>query len=878
LFEVKVTVAGNGAVISKIPIVDRVAPSWGTALNEADFQTLAASWISREHADRAMLRRVDASQGREITGQKGNRDCAGLLIPYYWPDEPMPFNYRVRRDNPEWITGKDGKPKPDGKYLSPPRGGNRLYIPPEVTAEQLQDLTLPLLITEGEKKALALWRLSHHETEKPRFLPVGIAGVWNWRGVVGKSHGPHGERIDVRGPIPDLSRVVWIGRKVSIVFDSNVATNDSVSAARWGISRELATRAAIVEFINLPQDCRVNGIDELLATWGPTRVLELFRQPVPGQSLQVVPPPQFQARPDGMFRVVSKGEHLSETKLTNYRASIKTSITLDDGLETKREFEIESELIGRVYRFTIPASQFTGMDWPIEQMGPGAITFPNQRDYARTAIQSSSLTAEERRTYTHTGWCNVEGHWKYLHAAGAIGIAGAVTGVNIRLSGSLRRYELRLPSGPEALISAIRASLRLVELGPALVSFPLRAATFRSVLGEADFSLHLSGETGAFKSERVALEQQHFGAGMGRTNLPGAWSSTGNALEVLAFHAKDALLVIDDFAPHGSTVDVGRYHAAADRVFRAAGNHAGRSRLDSTARLHEAKPPRGLILSTGEDVPRGHSIQARLLILELSRGDIKPDKLSECQRDAEAGLYAEALGAFVQWIAARYGDVKATILRRVGDLRQESQHLTTHARTPGIIANLQAGFELFLEFGMESGAINVGERKQLADRCWAALIEAAETQGKHQTATEPTERFLSLLRGCLTSGRAHLAARHGTAPPKPSPESCGWRHNNTSGTWSPQGECIGWIDDEHVYLEPTVTYRMVQSAAREGGDPLPVSEQTLRKRLREKGLLASTDVKRETLTVRKTIAGSIKQVLDLPRGALLLVEPDKPDD
>jgi hypothetical protein len=31
--------------------------------------------------------------------------------------------------------------------------------------------------------------------------------------------------------------------------------------------------------------------------------------------------------------------------------------------------------------------------------------------------------------------------------------------------------------------------------------------------------------------------------------LPAAWSSTGNALEVLAFHAKDALLVIDDFAP-----------------------------------------------------------------------------------------------------------------------------------------------------------------------------------------------------------------------------------------------------------------------------------------------------------------------------------------
>jgi hypothetical protein len=38
---------------------------------------------------------------------------------------------------------------------------------------------------------------------------------------------------------------------------------------------------------------------------------------------------------------------------------------------------------------------------------------------------------------------------------------------------------------------------------------------------------------------------------MNRLHLPGAWASTGNSLEALAFHAKDALIVIDDFAPQG---------------------------------------------------------------------------------------------------------------------------------------------------------------------------------------------------------------------------------------------------------------------------------------------------------------------------------------
>jgi integrase len=166
-----------------------IPPAWGGPLSEADYAVLAASWITPEIANEAMLRRVDTFEGREVICQKGKRDCAGMLITYYWPGEPGAFNYRVRRDNPDWTVGKDGKPKPDRKYLGPPNSGNRLYIPPGVTLEQLQDVTIPIAIVEGEKKALALWRLARYETGRPRFIPVAIAGVWNWRGKVGKANG-----------------------------------------------------------------------------------------------------------------------------------------------------------------------------------------------------------------------------------------------------------------------------------------------------------------------------------------------------------------------------------------------------------------------------------------------------------------------------------------------------------------------------------------------------------------------------------------------------------------------------------------------------------------------------------------------------------------
>ena len=182
--------------------------------------------------------------------------------------------------------------------------------------------------------------------------------------------------------------------------------------------------------------------------------------------------------------------------MTNYSASISSNVLLDDGVEIKREFEIVTELIGRESRFTIPDSEFAGMEWPIRQMGPAAITYPNQREYARVAIQSLSLNAEERRIFTHTGWRKIDDRWLFIHRSGAVGPEGAVPGVNVRLPGTLSRYELVVPGSEADAIAAVGASLKPIELGPAGVSFPLRAATYRAIFGDTDFALHLVGETG----------------------------------------------------------------------------------------------------------------------------------------------------------------------------------------------------------------------------------------------------------------------------------------------------------------------------------------------------------------------------------------------
>jgi hypothetical protein len=85
----------------------------------------------------------------------------------------------------------------------------------------------------------------------------------------------------------------------------------------------------------------------------------------------------------------------------------------------------------------------------------------------------------------------------------------------------------------------------------------------------------------------------------------------------------------------------------------------------------------------------------------------------------------------------------------------------------------------------------------------------------------------------------------------------------------PRGDCVGWLDGDDIYLDPKTAYRLVQAAGRDSGEVLPISELILKKRLRERNLLASFEEARETLTVRRRIQGSSKEVLHLKRITLL---------
>lgn len=174
----------------------------------------------------------------------------GYVLPYLGLDgEPLKF-YRIK------ILESLNGHKPDFKYLQPKAAGNHLYLPKglyDLEPDWATDPSVPLFITEGEKKALAGVQAG---------LPiVAVGGVYNWRthihtlerGAVRVEDKPSKRvvHLDERGEkayrtevIAEFDEIAWHGREVVLIFDSDADTNPAVQRAAFELANWLDERGA----------------------------------------------------------------------------------------------------------------------------------------------------------------------------------------------------------------------------------------------------------------------------------------------------------------------------------------------------------------------------------------------------------------------------------------------------------------------------------------------------------------------------------------------------------------------------------------------------------------------------------------------------------
>jgi len=790
---------------------------------------LRASGITEDVAQARGYRSVTVRSDLERLGfSKPQRIVPCLLTPIHNVHGEI-ANYQIRPDQPRIVDGKAIK-------YETPRGSRMVLDVPPLARKWIGDPKRGLLLTEGVRKADS--GVSHG------ICCVDILGVWNWRGA-----NEHGGKV----ALADFEAVALNDRPAFIVFDSDVMTKSGVHASLVRFKPFLESRHARVELIYLPpgEDGAKVGLDDFLAAGNSIDDLLALASP----EIRALVKDGDQVGHDTFPYLIDTGRLCVERSthegsvvvpLCNFVARVAEEVVLDDGVDAQRSYRIEGSLSSGTPLPTlrVPTFRFPTMTWVPEHWGVQAVVRAglSTRDQLREAIQAFSFRAPVRRVFTHTGWRRIDDRWAYLTSSGAVGIDG----IEVDLGSELSRYALpRVFDDPRG---AMRASLDLLDVAPISVTAPLWAGVFRAPLGAAlpvDHSAWIEGQTGSLKSTLAALFQSHWGS-FDRLSLPGAWTSTVNLLEHRAFVLKDAVFVIDEYAP--TALDRRDFELKASRLLRAQGNLAGRGRLRADLTERPTYFPRGLIVVTGEERPPGRSVLARTLVLPLDRSDVRLDRVTAAQQ--RAPLLSHALAGYVGWLGPQMSSLGAILAETFRATRERASAAGGHLRVPEIVAHLWIGFDFGIGYAEEIGAIDAARADHLRTSGWAAIVERANAHSHLVEGEKPTRRFVEILATLILQRRVTLF-------PRLHPE----------GGISPEAPLIGWEDAAHLFLVPEAAFQAVARFAREAGEPLPVGEKRLRQELFREGL-SEPDHGRLTASVRLGGQGATQRVLRLRKAAL----------
>jgi len=191
-----------------------------------------------------------------------------LVFPFHRPDGAYTGYCRVKPDTPR-VDKASGKPI---KYESPRGRGNEIYFPPGIAAA-IEDPTAPLVLTEGEKKALA--------ATQEGFPCIGLVGIYGWK-AKGSAALP-----------PALAAIAWKGRTVYIAFDSDMADNENVATACAWLAAVLKAQGAEVRVVHFPhgpegEDGKPakTGLDDYLVSHGAGELHRLLNEATNADELE----------------------------------------------------------------------------------------------------------------------------------------------------------------------------------------------------------------------------------------------------------------------------------------------------------------------------------------------------------------------------------------------------------------------------------------------------------------------------------------------------------------------------------------------------------------------------------------------------------------
>lgn len=221
---------------------------------------LEASGIAPEHIAARGYRSVTSADELAALGFPDwqAKLVPALVIPWHGVIRDT-STYQIKPDNPRTKPDGDGVLKYE--HLA---GGPQLIDCPPLMRDQLEDPSIPLVFTEGVKKADSA--ASHG------LLVLSLNGVFGFRGRNAKNGVT---------ALADFEAIPLPGRDVLIIYDSDVSVKAAVRKAQKRLAKFLAARKAKVSIIDLPDgpDGEKTGLDDWFVRGGTVEQLRALARP-----------------------------------------------------------------------------------------------------------------------------------------------------------------------------------------------------------------------------------------------------------------------------------------------------------------------------------------------------------------------------------------------------------------------------------------------------------------------------------------------------------------------------------------------------------------------------------------------------------------------
>lgn len=238
-------------------------------------------------------------------------------------------------------------------------------------------------------------------------------------------------------------------------------------------------------------------------------------------------------------------------------------------------------------------------------------------------------------------------------------------------------------------------------------------------------------------------------------------------------------------------------------------------------------------MATGESLPHGESLLARLFVLELQKGEVELATLSTATQAAKNGAYALALSGLVQHLAAP-GRLETELARVENVLCEERARASgLMSRAPDNLAQFIAGLSLWARFAQMLGLEGV---EAWQERGLAALRQAAYKQSELANEQKPEEIFLACLHEAVEGGQAYFTDLRDREPD--SSAAFGWSEGFPRGRIK-----LGFVDDEEelIYVIKGLALDIARRLAEGANSSLPVSARSLGDSLKVADKLAKCD-------------------------------------